>query len=53
VRPTGSKPDQNRIKIRAFENGNLHLWFLDQDLLDGVNRVIAEHYGAALGRDAA
>jgi len=43
----------DRIRVRAFKNGNLHLEFRDQGLLDGINRVIAEHYGAALGRDAA
>ena len=41
----------DRIKIRAFDNGNLHLWFLDENLLDGINRIIAEHYGETIGHD--
>ena len=42
-----------RIRVTGYKNGNLHLEFRDQSLLDGINRIIAEHYGVALGRDAA
>jgi hypothetical protein len=32
-----------------FKNGNAHLHFLRDDLLRKANRLIAEHYGAAVG----
>lgn len=39
--------------MRGFKNGNLHIKFKRQDLLDKANRLIADWYGAALARDAA
>ncbi|TQE93798.1 MAG: DUF4942 domain-containing protein [Spiribacter salinus] len=43
----------DRIKAVPFKNGNLHIHFLDSDLLDGINRTIAQHYGETLARGAA
>lgn len=37
------------FKLKAFKNGNAHLWFKRDDLVAGVNRLLAEYYGAALG----
>lgn len=37
------------FRVRVFKNGNVHLWFLRPDLLDRVNQLLAEHYGAVLG----
>lgn len=36
---------------RLYANGNLHLWCKDRDILRGINRLIAEHFGAAIARD--
>jgi len=37
--------------IRLFKNGNIHFHFLRQDLVDAVNRLIAEEYGRTLADD--
>lgn len=36
------------FKIRIFKNGNAHLWMLDADLVDAVNRELADFYGEVL-----
>ncbi|MBH0115014.1 DUF4942 domain-containing protein [Novosphingobium sp. YJ-S2-02] len=36
-------------RVRIFKNGNLHIWFENKDLLDAVNRLLAEYYGEAIG----
>jgi len=41
----------DRIRVTGYKNGNLHLEFRDQSLLDGINRIIAEHYGETIGHD--
>ena len=37
------------FKVRIFKNGNAHLWFTRDDLVEKVNLLLAEHYGAGLG----
>jgi hypothetical protein len=37
--------------FRLMGNGNLHIVFKRPDLVDGVNRIIAAHFGATLGHD--
>lgn len=37
------------FRVRVFKNGNLHIWFERDDLLREVNKLLAEHYGEALG----
>jgi predicted RNA methylase len=37
------------FRVRVFKNGNVHLWFLRPDLLERVNQLLADHYGAVLG----
>lgn len=37
------------FRVRAFKNGNMHLWFTRPDLVEKANRLLAEHYGAGLG----
>lgn len=37
------------FRVRVFKNGNLHIWFERPDLLEQVNRLLAEYYGEALG----
>jgi hypothetical protein len=37
------------FRLKAFKNGNGHLWFKRDDLLLKVNALLAEYYGEALG----
>ena len=37
------------FRLRAFKNGNAHLWFKRPDLVERVNLLLAEYYGEALG----
>lgn len=42
------------FKIRIFMNGNCHVWFKRKDLVEQVNKLLAEYYGEVLadGQDA-
>lgn len=33
------------FKIKAFKNGNAHLWLKREDITDKINDIIAEYYG--------
>jgi len=44
--------DDGRLKAKSFKNQNVHLE-LRADLVDGVNRIIAEHYGAQIATEGA
>lgn len=37
------------FRVRGFKNGNLHLWFKRPDLVERVNLLLADYYGAAIG----
>jgi predicted RNA methylase len=37
------------LRAKVFKNGNAHIWFLRDDLLERVNLLLADWYGAALG----
>lgn len=39
------------FKIRGFANGNMHIWFKRQDLVDKANQIIASYAGAAIAQD--
>lgn len=45
--------ENDLIRVKGFRNQNLHVYIKRQGLIDKVNRIIAEHYGAVLGQDAA
>jgi phospholipid N-methyltransferase len=34
--------------IRAYKNGNAHIWFKRDDLVEKVNRLLAGYYGAVI-----
>lgn len=36
------------MSVRSFRNGNVHVTFQRQDLVDQLNRIIAKHYPGAL-----
>jgi len=41
--------DNEYFRVKAFKNGNCHIWFKRDDLLERINKLLAEHYGAVLG----
>jgi len=47
--------EDDYFRLRAFKNGNAHLWFKRPDLVERVNLLLADYYGAALaaGSDVA
>lgn len=47
LQPFEAVSDYFRVKV--YGNGNAHLWFKRDDLVEKANRVLAEYYGAALG----
>lgn len=36
------------FRIRTFKNGNAHLWFTRDDLVEKANLILADYYGAVL-----
>ncbi len=49
MRPFQSQHEGDYFEVRVFKNGNAHLWFRRDDLVDKVNALLAEYYGAGLG----
>lgn len=41
--------ESDYFRVRVFANGNLHVWFKSKDLVERVNQLLADYYGAALG----
>ena len=53
ARVRGSLPtviEGDYFRVRVFKNGNLHIWFERDDLLQNVNLLLAEYYGEAICR---
>ncbi|NTA27370.1 DUF4942 domain-containing protein [Allorhizobium ampelinum] len=44
-----SEIETEYFKVRIFKNGNAHLWFTRKDLVEKVNRLLAEYYGEVIG----
>lgn len=44
--------ENDYFRVKVFGNGNAHVWFKRDDLLERVNQLLAEHFGAALGAGA-
>lgn len=40
--------ESDYFRLRTFMNGNAHLWFTRDDLVDAANRMLGEFYGAVL-----
>src|SRR3546814_17904649 len=52
ARVRGSLPtviEGDYFRVRVFKNGNLHIWFERDDLLQSGNLFLAEYYGQAIG----
>jgi hypothetical protein len=47
--PRQSEVDTRYFKIRGYKNGNAHLWFTRDDLVEKVNKLLAEWYGEVIG----
>lgn len=43
-----SKHESDYFRIHCWKNGNAHLWFTRNDLVERANRVLADYYGAVL-----
>lgn len=37
------------FRVKVFKNGNAHVWFKRDDLVERVNLLLADYYGTALG----
>lgn len=46
--PSQSKHEARYFRINCFKNGNAHLWFTRDDLVEEANRLLADYYGAVL-----
>lgn len=46
--PRQSVTEGTYFRIRGFMNGNAHLWFVRDDLVEKANQVLADYYGAVL-----
>ncbi|MBS4018752.1 MAG: DUF4942 domain-containing protein [Dechloromonas sp.] len=47
--PHQSLHENAYFKVRCFMNGNAHLWFTRKDLVEKVNKLLAEYYGEVIG----
>jgi protein-L-isoaspartate O-methyltransferase len=47
--PQAFEAEDEYFRVRVFKNGNVHVWFKRDDLVEKVNLVLADHYGAVLG----
>lgn len=47
--PHQSEHEGEYFRLKAFKNGNAHLWFTREDLLEMVNKLLAEYYGEVIG----
>lgn len=47
--PHQSTHESDYFKVCIYINGNAHLWFKRDDLVEKVNRLLADYYGAAMG----
>lgn len=47
--PHQSLTETKYFRIRGYKNGNAHLWFTRDDLVEKVNKILAEWYGEVIG----
>jgi len=41
--------EDDYFKVRVYRNGNVHMWFKRDDLVEKVNLNLADYYGATIG----
>lgn len=49
--PRQSEYTNDYFTVRGYKNGNCHIWFKRDDLLDRVNQLLGEYYGAPIPED--
>lgn len=47
--PRQSVAETEYFTIRGYKNGNAHMWFKRDDLVERVNKILAEWYGEVIG----
>ncbi|PWJ81522.1 uncharacterized protein DUF4942 [Pseudaminobacter salicylatoxidans] len=47
--PRQSEHHGEYFKVVGYKNGNAHLWFTRDDLVEKVNKLLAEYYGEVIG----
>lgn len=50
--PRSFEVEDDFFRVRVFKNGNAHVWFKRDDLVERVNLLLADYYGATLGAGA-
>lgn len=48
LNPHQSETETDYFLIRGFKNGNAHLWMKREDLVEKVNKQLADYYGAVM-----
>jgi len=48
-----SEYENDYFIIRGFKNGNAHVWFKRDDLVEKVNKLLAEYYGEVIPEERA
>lgn len=48
LNPRQSETVTPYFKVRGFKNGNAHVWFMRDDLVEKANKVLADYYGEVL-----
>lgn len=46
--PQQSETETQYFRIKGYKNGNAHLWFTRDDLVEKANKILAEYYGEVL-----
>lgn len=46
--PRQTTVETEYFRVRCYKNGNAHIWFLRDDLVKEVNRLLGEYYGAPI-----
>ena len=41
--------ESDYMRVRVFKNGNAHLWLTRDDLVEKVNKILADWYGEVIG----
>ena len=49
--PCQSYVESEFFRVRSFKNGNSHVWFRRDDLVEKANKVLAQYYGEVLAHD--
>jgi hypothetical protein len=47
--PKQTECETNYFRIKGYKNGNAHLWFQRDELVEKVNKLLAEYYGEVIG----